>query len=69
MADPNGTQPNEAKKAQEKEIKKPYKVLSNLRHSSKHYAPDSTVKLTDKEAETLLAFGVVSGPVKNESEK
>jgi hypothetical protein len=34
-------------------------VISNLRHGGKHYAPNATVELTAKEAETLKALNVI----------
>lgn len=38
---------------------KPYKVISNLRHGGKHYAPGATVELTAKDAATLKALKVI----------
>lgn len=38
---------------------KEYKVLQNLRHDGKGYAPGKTVELEDKHAKPLVESGVV----------
>ena len=49
----------EAKTEPKKLPTKPYKVLQNLRHDRKHYAPNKTVRLNKKDADVLLARKVV----------
>ncbi|HEY9212066.1 MAG TPA: hypothetical protein VIQ29_04335 [Ancylobacter sp.] len=47
-------------------IRLTYPVLSPLRHSARRYAPGDpetdTIELTEAEAETLLAIGVLGDP-------
>jgi hypothetical protein len=38
---------------------KSYKVISNLRHGDKFYAPDKTVELSAEDAKTLKALNVI----------
>lgn len=65
MAEKQGTEPKKPANAQDAENakqKKPYVVLTPLRHNLKHYAKGKTVMLTQKQADPLLERKVIALP-------